>query len=141
MHLNGHLVHSQDGFESRYIGTASRGPCATHFLSASQPRFNQETQFPLSIDIPGHPGTYTDYQLFEIHTAEGVVGERLIQDVLALFPKRQLIVTRNLVAGGDLPRYEVSTVGGVSGAPVLLNGQVIGTHLTLRNLRHPHWLR
>lgn len=61
----------------------------------------------------------------------------LLDDVFALFPKSQLVITHGpLVLGGIMPTYRVSTVSGMSGSPVIINGKVRGhfhTHYFLDN--------
>lgn len=98
-----------------------------HYLAVKQEQIDEESHHSIPIDIIGYPGAYTDKQIQRMHPVENLVDDELLTDVQQLFPKRHLIVTHGtLVSGGKHPAYDVSTVGGMSGAPVLLNGHVIG---------------
>src|SRR5436190_23207754 len=59
-----------------------------------------------------------------------------VNEVETLFPKRELIITHGpVVLGGIMPTYRLSTVGGMSGSPVLLDGAVIG-NVTILDLSY-----
>lgn len=122
------LASSKAGFKAdmsvlQIVGTFR----SEHYLTVKQEQIDDDSHQSIPIDIIGYPGAYTDKQIQRMHPVEDLVGDELISDVQQLFPKRQLIVTHGmLVSGGKHPAYNVSTVGGMSGAPVLLNGHVIG---------------
>jgi len=79
------------------------------------------------VDILGYPGDYTSRDVRKMHPSSGLVDSRMIHDVEALFPKRELVITHGSVThGGHSPWYQVSTVKGMSGGPVLMDGKVIG---------------
>jgi hypothetical protein len=85
------------------------------------------------VDILGYPGDYSARDVKKMHPsyASGLVRGDMVHDVEALFPKRELVITHGSVnSGGKLPRYRVSTVKGMSGGPVIMNGKVIGTFLS-----------
>lgn len=80
-----------------------------------------------AVDILGYPGDYSARYVREMHPASQLVDGNMIHDVEALFPKRELVITHGSVnQGGHLPQYQVSTVRGMSGGPVIMNGKVIG---------------
>jgi hypothetical protein len=79
------------------------------------------------VDILGYPGDYTSRDVRNMHPSSALVNGDMIHDVEALFPKRELLITHGSVNhGGHLPRYAVSTVKGMSGGPLIMNGKVIG---------------
>lgn len=57
----------------------------------------------------------------------GPINGDLLDDVFALFPKSQLVITHGpVVLGGIMPTYRLSTVSGMSGSPVIVNGKARG---------------
>jgi hypothetical protein len=79
------------------------------------------------VDILGYPGDYSARDVRRMHPLSQLVDANMINDVEALFPKRELVITHGSVNhGGNLPQYQVSTLKGMSGGPVIMNGNVIG---------------
>lgn len=77
------------------------------------------------VDVIGYPGMYNERYVREMHD-KPVDGE-IVDNVLDLLPKSRLIVTHGPVnSGGMMPTYRLSTVRGMSGSPVILNGKVVG---------------
>ena len=76
---------------------------------------------------PTYLGMYTEKQVLHMHSSEDLVDRHMVRDVEALFPKHELVITHGSVLfGGICPCYRLSTVVGISGAPVVLNGKAIG---------------
>jgi len=77
------------------------------------------------VDILGYPGNYDERYVHNMHS--GPLDLDLFDDVFALFPRCQLVVTHGpVVQGGIMPTYRISTVRGMSGSPVILDGKVKG---------------
>ena len=77
------------------------------------------------VDIIGYPGIYNERYIQSMH--HGAIDGDLLDDVFSLFPKSQLVITYGpVVLGGIMPTYRVSTVSGMSGSPVIVNGKVRG---------------
>ena len=90
------------------------------------------------MDVVGYTGMYTARYVRNMNHAahrDSVAAHRdRVNNVEALFPKRELIITHGpLVLRGIMPTYRASTITGMSGSPVLVNGDVIGT-ATILNL-------
>jgi V8-like Glu-specific endopeptidase len=99
---------------------------AENYLPVMQKKLDESIRYPIPIDIIGYPGPYTHHHIQRMQPPD-VVNADQIHDVQELFPQRRLLVSHGtLVSGGDNPSYKVSTIWGMSGAPVLLNGTVIG---------------
>ena len=79
-----------------------------------------------ALDVIGYPGDYSDRYIKKMH--EGRIEARQgVQEVSELFPKCELIVSHGKAdTGGHCPRYLLSTVSGMSGAPVFADGKAIG---------------
>ena len=103
---------------------------ADNYLTVKQESLDDDCHYP--VDILGYPAAYTDKQVQRMHPSEELVDGDMIHDIEALFPKRQLVITHgSIISGGNHPVYQLSTVGGMSGAPVVLNGNVIGESIHL----------
>ena len=77
-----------------------------------------------SVDVIGYTGLYSPRYVRNMNQA---AQRDSVSDIEALFPKRELIITHGpFVLGGIMPTYRLSTVSGMSGSPVLLDGRVIG---------------
>jgi len=77
------------------------------------------------VDVVGYPGLYSERDVRNMHP--GLIDGDIVDDVFELFPKSRLVITHGLVVlGGFMPRYRVSTVSGMSGSPVIVNGKVRG---------------
>ena len=95
-----------------------------HYLPVEQHRFIPDVD---TVDMVGYPGILTPRQIQHMHPCEDMVELNMVKDVEMLFPRLELIVTHeSVVFRGIQPSYRLSIVSGLSGAPVLLNGNVIG---------------
>lgn len=122
-------------FECKCIGTGLPdadvailqvvGPYRTNvYLEIEQGGMNPDDL----VDIVGYPGVYSEHYVQSMH--HGPIDGELVDDVFALFPKSQLVVTHGpVVLGGIMPTYRVSSVSGMSGSPVIMNGKVKGKNL------------
>lgn len=78
-----------------------------------------------SVDLIGYPGLYDEHYVQSMYPHPLELDA--VNDVIQLFPKDQLVITHGpIVQCGITPTYRLSTVIGMSGSPVLLNGNVIG---------------
>jgi len=96
---------------------------ATHYLKPSD--------FPLEkddlIDVVGYPGMYTEIYVTHNHHIPDLDADTVC-DIFSLLPKFKLVISCGLViSGGIMPRYRLSTVPGMSGAPVIRHGEAVGT--------------
>src|SRR5205085_3213449 len=97
---------------------------SAHYLSIEQQKFVADAD---AVDVISYPGMYTEKQVLHMHPFEDLVDCHMVHDVEALFPKCELVITHGSVLfGGIRACYRLSTVVGMSGAPVVLNGKVIG---------------
>ena len=82
----------------------------------------------VGIDVMGYPGNYevslaTDPDIPFPDVPRGKRFELANQ----ILPRWQLAISYgSTLSNGDNPTYDLSTIGGMSGGPVLLNGRVIG---------------
>ena len=80
------------------------------------------------VDVVGYPGMYDERYVLSMYP--DLLDEDSMDDVFALFPKRRLVVTHGpVVLGGIMPTYQLSTIAGMSGSPVILNGKAKGKHI------------
>ena len=78
-----------------------------------------------AIDVIGYPGRYGERYVLDMHG--GLADWDSINNVTELFPKCELIVSNGIVeSNGIMPTYQLSTVIGMSGSPVVVSGEVIG---------------
>src|SRR5579862_6534531 len=78
------------------------------------------------VDVIGYPGCYNENYI-ELMMPGGAVDRNAINRVTSLFPKCELVISHGVVASeGHRPTYHLSTVVGMSGSPVVLNGSVAG---------------
>lgn len=88
----------------------------------------------VAVDILGYPGAYGARDIEVMHPTDEA-DFNLVKDVESLFPRRELVISHGIIKnGGTAPRYRVSTIIGMSGGPVLVNGKVIGTNPCLSTL-------
>jgi hypothetical protein len=115
------------------VGTYS----STNYIEVEQQILAEECD--ATVDILGYPGSYTSRDVQGMRDIQKIdVSSELVDsmndDVCALFPKCSLVITHGSVThGGDLPCYAVSTVGGMSGGPLIMNGKAIGNFLNQRS--------
>ena len=80
-----------------------------------------------TIDILGYLGLYNHRYIKNMHPLRECVDTDMVEDIEELFPKSRLIITHgSVVHGGIQPNYRISTVTGMSGAPVVKDGNAIG---------------
>ena len=78
-----------------------------------------------SVDVVGYPGLYDERYVRRMHP--DLIRGDLVDNVFELFPKSQLVVTHgSVVLGGIMPTYRLSTIAGMSGSPVVVNGKAKG---------------
>jgi hypothetical protein len=133
-HFDDPASHGLQTFHCKFVGTGRPnadisilqviGPYrAENYLEVHHCNLNSEDL--QSVDVVGYTGMYTARYVRNMNHATHRDG---VNDVETLFPKRELIITHGpIVLGGIMPTYRLSTVGGMSGSPVLLNGAAIGT--------------
>lgn len=82
----------------------------------------------IGIDVMGYPGNY-EVALSEdpeVSIPDEPRGRRF-QLANEILPRWQLAISfGSVISGGTNPTYYLSTIGGMSGGPVLLNGKVVG---------------
>jgi len=104
-----------------------------HFIQISQQPLPAECHG-IIVDILGYPGVYSHRSVKNMHPSKHVSAD-LVHDVETLFPRRELVISHGMIeTGGDKPEYRVSTILGMSGGPVLVDGKVIGKYITLFGL-------
>jgi len=85
------------------------------------------------VDVIGYPGVYNERYVSEMH--DKPVDGDIVEDVLELLPKSRLVITHGPVtSGGMMPTYRLSTVRGMSGSPVIMNGKVVGKNFQLLSI-------
>ena len=83
-----------------------------------------------AVDLVGYPGDYTLRYLAKVQRVD--LSESEGNEVKLLFPPLELIVSHGYVLEeGDVVSYKLSSTGGMSGGPILLDGKVVGYHLVL----------
>ena len=135
-YIRGLFNSTNDTFTCTYVGTGH--PNADIAILEVSGNYRAETYLEVkqhtlkpddcgSVDVIGYPGLYDDQYAWSMNHA---ATRDSVKDLMELFPKRQLIVTHGpLVHCGIMPTYRLSTVGGMSGGPVMLNGEVIGKNV------------
>lgn len=104
-----------------------------HYLCIEHHKFVADID---AVDVIGYPGDYSSREVMRMHPLQDLVTGRMVHDVEALFPKCELVITHgSMIFGGIQPCYRLSTVMGMSGAPVVLNGNVVGTYFYIKTLR------
>jgi V8-like Glu-specific endopeptidase len=79
----------------------------------------------LAVDLIGYPGMYTANHLAK--TQNFVLSDIEEQDVHELLPRCELVLSHGKVLQhGALVSYKLSTTGGMSGGPVVVNGKAVG---------------
>ena len=102
---------------------------ATDWLELDQVVLSHGTK----VDVIGYPGEYT---IRYLEDSQGVrIGGSELVDITELLPRWKLTVTHGpVIRGGKLPTYRLSTIGGMSGSPVILNGKAVGIPTSRRLL-------
>ena len=82
------------------------------------------------VDVIGYPGLYNDFYVRNMHHM--TVDIDMLESIFALLPRCRLVVSCGpLLSSGIMPKYRVSTVRGMSGAPVISDGKAVGKFPTL----------
>jgi hypothetical protein len=78
------------------------------------------------VDVVGYPGLYSERYVREKHQYKKI-NSTAVKEINEILPKCQLTVTHGpVVSTGNVPAYRVSTMGGMSGAPVIMNSVCVG---------------
>lgn len=81
----------------------------------------------IAVDVVGYPGKYDEDFLQQEHGNEVDDIDEAYKLAKTILPRRELAITHGIViSGGDNPLYRLSSISGMSGGPVILNGTVIG---------------
>jgi V8-like Glu-specific endopeptidase len=81
----------------------------------------------VSVDVVGYPGKYDEDFLQQEHGTEVDDIDEAYRIAKTILPRRELAITYGIVmSGGDNPVYRLSSISGMSGGPVILDGRVIG---------------
>jgi V8-like Glu-specific endopeptidase len=80
------------------------------------------------IDVVGYPGTISeDRLLISHHLITNANLDQALQNAKLLLPSGTLAVTTGVITStGEMPTFRASTTHGMSGAPVVRKGKVIG---------------
>lgn len=79
------------------------------------------------LDIIGYPGNYDLILINRLHGNDVADVPAAYAEAKAILPKWKLTVTcGKFLSTGDNPEYSLSTIGGMSGGPVVYKGNVIG---------------
>ena len=96
---------------------------AKHWLSLETGNLRKDSL----VDIVGYPGYYTLMTLRRMFDGVNIDNQH-VQDATELLPRSELIISHGkVIESGDNPTYIVSTIGGMSGAPVIVDGKAVGT--------------
>jgi hypothetical protein len=86
----------------------------------------------LNVDLVGYPGWYTAPIL--AHTQGFVLSDIEEQDIRQILPRCELVLSHGtILEPGALVTYKLSTTGGMSGGPVIVNGKAVGKGLYIAN--------
>jgi len=78
------------------------------------------------VDIVGYPGLYNIDNLRKMFKGTPIDSEHE-RSAKELLPPRDLTISHGIVVeSGDKPAYKVTTVGGMSGSPVIVDGKAVG---------------
>jgi hypothetical protein len=79
------------------------------------------------LDIIGYPGNYDLILINRLHGKDVSDVSTAYSEAKAILPKWKLTVTcGKILTTGDKPEYSLSTIGGMSGGPVVYKGNVVG---------------
>ena len=79
----------------------------------------------VTVDLLGYPGRYDALYLKRIQNCDVSVEDE--REVMELLPRWELIVSDGEVIDvGANTTYKLSTIGGMSGGPVVMNGKAVG---------------
>lgn len=96
---------------------------ATEWLELDRPVLKQSVK----VDLIGYPGAYSTQYVVDTQNV-GPLGKSEVRDIEELLPSCELTITHGpVIRGGKIPAYRVSTIGGMSGSPVVIDGKAVGT--------------
>jgi V8-like Glu-specific endopeptidase len=85
------------------------------------------------LDVIGYPGNYDLILINRLHGTDVSDVSAAYAEAKAILPKWKLTVTcGNIISTGDNLLYDLSTIGGMSGGPVVYKGNVIGASFLRR---------
>jgi hypothetical protein len=80
----------------------------------------------VKVDLVGYPGSYSSQYVAKTQELP-LLGKSEYRDIEELLPSHELTITHGtVILGGKTCTYRVSTIGGMSGSPVVVNGKVVG---------------
>jgi len=130
--FNKNLPEPFDTFECKWLGTGL--PDADIAILQVNGEYKAKVYLELEdsgletndlVDVVGYPGLYDERYVRNMHP--DLIRGDAVKDVFALFPKSELVVTHGpVVLGGIMPTYRLSTIAGMSGSPVIMNGKAKG---------------
>jgi hypothetical protein len=89
--------------------------------------FHQIYQNGEILDLIGYPGAYDVILINRLHGKDVSDVSSAYTEAKSILPKWKLTVTcGKIISTGDNPQYNLSTIGGMSGGPVIYRGNVIG---------------
>ena len=90
------------------------------------------------VDVVGYPGTVSESRLLiSHHLITNANLDQALQNARALLPSGTLAVTTGVITStGEMPTFRVSTTHGMSGAPVMRKGKIIGIKRTRTSLTY-----
>lgn len=78
------------------------------------------------VDIVGYPGFYNIFNLRKMFEGTSIDSEHE-RSANELLPRCELTISHGtVVESGDKPAYKLTTIGGMSGSPVVVDGKAVG---------------
>lgn len=80
----------------------------------------------VKVDLVGYPGAYSSQYVAKTQELP-LLGKSEYRDIEELLPSHELTITHGaVILGGKTCTYRVSTIGGMSGSPVVVSGKAVG---------------
>ena len=98
----------------------------------------------MKVDLIGYPGDYTLTYARQTQGIDPKSETSEYRDIEDLLPRFQLTITHGtVIRGGGVPTYRVSTIAGMSGSPIVVNGKVVGISWSyvFDIFRSPYWMQ
>jgi V8-like Glu-specific endopeptidase len=81
----------------------------------------------MKVDLIGYPGDYTLTYARQTQGIDPKSEKSEYRDIEDLLPRYELTITHGtVIRGGGTPSYRVSTIAGMSGSPIIVNGKAVG---------------
>ena len=81
----------------------------------------------MEVDLIGYPGEYTLTYARQTQGIDPKSEKSEYRNIEDLLPRYELTITHGtVIRGGSSPSYRVSTIAGMSGSPIVVNGKVVG---------------